>query len=726
MPSNRRRFLARALAVPCLGAAAQESPPVRTLTAAHPDWLIDPAPYVARVSRNPALHEITLSNGLLRRVFRLAPNAATVALDNLMTGASLLRGVKPEAILTLEGAPVEAGGLTGQPDYAYLLPEWLDAMQADPNAFHCTGCDTIPVKARFPWKQVRYASHKQWPPPGAGLVFHYEAPPGALQGLQLDVHYELYDGIPLLAKWLVLSNTAARPIRLNSFTSEILAVVEEESRVEHEPPPPASLYIESDYAFGGMDPHGSSHTTFWVPDPQYTTQVNYSRRAPLQLESRPPLGPGLLLEPGAAFESFVTFELVYDSAERERNALARRRMYRTIAPWTTENPILMHVRQSDAASVKLAVDQCAAVGFEMVILSFGSRFNAENDDPGYLAQLRELADYAHSRGIELGGYSLLASRKISDADDVINPATGKTGGAIFGNSPCLGSRWAAGYFRKLHALFETTGFSVLEHDGSYPGDVCASTTHPGHEGLADSQWRQFEVIREFYRWARARGIYLNVPDWYFLNGSTKAAMGYRETNWSLPRERQFILGRQNIFDGTWDKRPTMGWMFVPLVQYHGGGAAATLEPLQDHLDAYEQHLAQNFGSGVQACYRGPRLYDSDETRAVVARWVSFYKAHRAILDSDVIHLRRADGRDWDGLLHVNPLLAEKGLALLFNPLREPITRRIALPLYYTGLHTTARVQVNGGAHQSQRLDGNRSVTLELTIPARGWTWVAVS
>ena len=36
-----------------------------------------------------------------------------------------------------------------------------------------------------------------------------------------------------------------------------------------------------------------------------------------------------------------------------------------------------------------------------------------------------------------GGYSYLASRTISPDVDVINPDTGKPGGAIFNNSPCL-------------------------------------------------------------------------------------------------------------------------------------------------------------------------------------------------------------------------------------------------------------------------------------------------
>lgn len=97
-------------------------------------------------------------------------------------------------------------------------------------------------------------------------------------------------------------------------------------------------------------------------------------------------------------------------------------------------------------------------------------------------------------------------------------------------------------------------------------------------------------------------------------GSNKTPMGYVETNWSLPRSYQEIIERQNIYDGTWRKTPSMGFMFVPLTQYHGGGAAATIEPLNEHLDHYETRLRNLFGAGVQACYRGPRLYDTEQTR----------------------------------------------------------------------------------------------------------------
>ena len=52
----------------------------------------------------------------------------------------------------------------------------------------------------------------------------------------------------------------------------------------------------------------------------------------------------LIIPPGGCFTSFRTFELPFDSTDRERRGLAVRRMYRTVAPWVTENPILMHVR----------------------------------------------------------------------------------------------------------------------------------------------------------------------------------------------------------------------------------------------------------------------------------------------------------------------------------------------------------------------------------------------
>jgi hypothetical protein len=690
------------------------------------DWLIDPSPYKAAVTKTADGKAIVLDNGLVTRTIRLVPNAATVDVRNLATGEAVLRAIRPEAVLTLGGKRYKVGGLEGQPDQAYILPQWLETLTADPEAFAYTGLDTGETEARFPYKRARWAPDLPWPPPGKSLTLHFAHASAELRGVGVDVHYEIFDGLPLVSKWVTLTNATSRPIRVDSFISETLAVVEPEVSVGDvdawERP---NLHIETDYAFSGMSPKSASRSVFWVADPTFTSQVNYELKTPCVLECRPPLGPAAVIEPRGSFATFRTFELVFDATDRERKGLSVRKMYRAIAPWVTENPIFLHLKSADPAVVREAVDQCAAVGFEMIILSFGSGLEMENVDEGYLARMKSLADYARSRAVELGGYSLLASRRIDDADDVINPKTGKPGGAIFGNSPCLGSVWGRDYFRRLTAFLEKTGFTLLEHDGSYPGDVCASASHPGHAGLEDSQWTQWRAIADFYQWCRARGIYLNVPDWYFLNGSNKTAIGYREVNWSLPRDRQIMLGRQNLYDGTWEKTPSMGWTFVPLVQYHGGGAAATLEPLADHLDAYEAHLAQNFGYGVQACYRGTRLYDTEATKALVKKWVDWAKAHRDILNSDVIHVRRPDGRDFDAVLHVNPRLKEKGLLLVFNPTEQDITRTLDLPLYYTGLTATAAVGLRGGPTKTFNLDRNYRIALEVGVPARGFTWFVI-
>ena len=110
---------------------------------------------------------------------------------------------------------------------------------------------------------------------------------------------------------------------------------------------------------------------------------------------------------------------------------------------------------------------------------------------------------------------------------------------------------------------------------------------------------------------------------------------------------------------------------------------------------------------------------------MVKRWVTFYKAHRAILDSDVIHLRRPDGRDWDGLLHVNSQLKEKGLAFAFNPLDEAVQRKLKLPLYYTGLSGSAAIRVQDGSPKRVRLARDYTIEVDVTIPAHGWTWLVI-
>ncbi len=684
------------------------------------DWLVDNEKAKAAVYSAGNNKDIVFSNGLIARVFRVSPNLATIDFVNQMTGESLLRGVSNEGVLSIDGKKYTIGGLSKQPEYAYTLLKWIDDLSVTHNSFMIQDFAVKEISDRMEWKRVRWASNKQMPT-GKELVFTLSK-----DKIIVKVHFALYDGLPTISKWIEVINSGDLLVQLNSFKLEQLAMVEGENLVDiptHWIKP--NIHIETDYAFGAMQQKTSDKTTYWEPDPRYSSQTNYPLQLPCLLEVKPPLGPETAIATGKSLTTFRVWETPMDSRDDERRGMFIRKLYRTISPWTTENPMFLHLTSTNPKIVKTAIDQCAEVGYEMIILSFGSGLNMEDESEKNYKKFKELREYANSKGIELGGYSLLSSRWISDEVDVINPKTGKRGGMIFGSSPCLSSEWGYDYFRKLKKFFTETGMQVFENDGSYPGNVCASTKHAHHNGLGDSQWKQYAQIQGLYKWMRSQGIYMNVPDFYVNSGTNKTGIGYREVNWSLPRDRQLMLGRTNIYDGLWDRIPSMCWTFVPLTQYHGGGAAATMEPLNDHLVDYENQMMQNYGSGVQACYRGPRLYDTPATKALVIKVVTWYKKYRDILNSDIIHLRRPSGKDWDGFMHVNPNLKQKGLVMVFNPEDKEMVRDIKLPLYYTGINTTAKVSVGEGKAKSYKLNRDYSITVKITIPANSYTWLVI-
>lgn len=697
-------------------------------TQAKTDWLINNDRYPANVYQSNDAKNIILYNGLVKRQFLIAPNVACVDYKNMMNGQQLLRAIKPEAVLNIDGTNYAVGGLHGQKECAYLLSEWFPNFTAGNSDFRYQSFTVEEIRPFINWKCDTWASNKKQAT-GKMLTFIYDSPLSNLKGLSVKVHYELYDNTPLIVKWISIENNSNTNFKINRVVSEVLGLVEEESAVVGKPDhmkTQQGIYFETNYAFNNAMRYSiSDQTTHWKTDSIYTSQVNYNYQTPCILEVYPDKAPGIILQSGEVFNSVRTHELLMDSYDRERRGLAVRKMYRTIAPWLTQNPIFMHLVSRNDTDVKTAVDQCAETGYEALILSFGSHCNMEDTTISNIKRWKNLAEYAHSKGILIGGYSLFSSRRIDDENDVIDPLTGKPGGAFFGNAPCFGSKWGIEYSRKIKNFYTKTGFNIWENDGPYPGDVCSSTTHPGHKGLEDSQWRQMEMQKDIYHWLNERGVYINAPDWYFLDGTHKISIGYREVNFSLSREQQKILNRQNIYDGTWEKTPSMGWGFVPLTRYQGGGPEAVLEPLNQHLKDYEQLMIQYYGTGVQACYRGPRLYDTEETKQLVVKTISWYKKYRDILNSDIIHLRRADGRDWDGIMHINPNLRHKGFILLFNPTKQKMIRTIKVPLYYTGLTKKAVITQKEGPAKQLQLNRNYEIELTFTIEPENYTWFKI-
>ena len=202
-------------------------------------------------------------------------------------------------------------------------------------------------------------------------------------------------------------------------------------------------------------------------------------------------------------------------------------------------------------------------------------------------------------------------------------------------------------------------------------------------------------------------------------------MGYSEEQYSLPRWEDISVSRQGMYDDLYRMLPTQGWMFVPLVQYHGGGAAAAFEPLSDHKLEYEWALAQYMGAGVAACYRGFRLYDSSETKDIVKKWTRFYRKYQDILTSDVIHVRKPDMQDIDSFMHVNHKLKICGLVMVFNPTNYAINRTLDLPLYYTGITKVALISEHDLDPRIYELSSGYIVNIYISLPRLSITWLTI-
>ncbi len=85
-------------------------------------------------------------------------------------------------------------------------------MQADPAAFQYAGHETGKTAARFAWRSGPGGCRTIRPGrAGVSLMLKFRPPAGCVGGLEVRVHYEMYDGIPLTCKWGRSAMAARRP-----------------------------------------------------------------------------------------------------------------------------------------------------------------------------------------------------------------------------------------------------------------------------------------------------------------------------------------------------------------------------------------------------------------------------------------------------------------------------------------------------------------------------------
>ena len=433
-------------------------------------------------------------------------------------------------------------------------------------------------------------------------------------------------------------------------------------------------------------------------------------------------GPGFRLRAGGApFVSFRCIETYSDSFDHERWGMGLRKRTRLLAPQSSETPQFVHLTNATPAGFRSMVDQMAVVGgFDMLIFSFGSEFNFEDTSPEYIAELKADVEYAKAHNIEVGGYDLISDTRGGTGYDEVSPATHAGTG-----SACMASKWQGILLDKVMHVLNATGMSMIETDGPYAGQPCAATDHD-HYGVEDSVETQWKGQTAFYSRLRSAGAFVHAPDGYlYEGGANKECGGYQEMQENLPRWQSLSINRQIVHDETFTQTPTQAWQFAPLVDYHGGSNAA-LEPLSEHLRAWEWTLATYLGMGYGACYRGDRLFDTPAVQAMVTRWMSFWVRYRAILIQDVVHVRRPDMQQIDAIMHVdaNATTSTCALMMVFNPAfgGGNATARIRIPLYYTGETEAVMLSQEEGVPRRTSLRRDFSVSVNVSLPPLGITY----
>lgn len=375
-----------------------------------------------------------------------------------------------------------------------------------------------------------------------------------------------------------------------------------------------------------------------------------------------------------------------------------------------------------------------------MILSFGSGFDPSSTNATYIAQIADDVAYVHSKGLLIGGYTLMQNPPGLTGDDFCQSPDGSPPGYNTKIADFT-TDFHRSYREAIVHFLERTKMDMLETDGPYEGATCGVTPKSGFAHANNSQTAQWNATVEFYRTLKRRfNTYLTVPDPYWMSGGTnKEPMGYTDAWNKLPASANgtyeyLEMGRMYLYDGTFHKPTTMGWLGFEL--------SRTPPPMDAHLRALELAAASYLGQGNVPCYRGPMLFDggaSSHVKRMWTLWTAHYKKHRAILMADSIHVTRPgqNGRAIETTLHVDAGVTA-AFANMFNPKPQRVSSSIRLPVYYAGFERGQTVQLTWGGSlvsptawpvpdiATATVEADYTLRMRVTMAPRSFLWVAIS
>lgn len=599
-------------------------------------WVISGRKYKSDIFTDGDI--ITLENGLIKRTVDV--HSGTVSLSNQESGKEYLKGNISDIELTIGGKEMDF----------YKDADFIK-------------CEEIPTIEDVHYEPTKCATEKMpYPAPGKGMRLVYGD-----GDFEYHVIYEIFDDIPVICKRLHIVNRSGKKAVINRYVSDVLQIDEADYSM---------FYGETNYN-GGCALNSNR-----------TLSVRYENGI---LRMMFDVGPDADLKDGETFTGLRSYELVHTAKYYEQKMIEVKEMYRHIAPWVLESPFIYHILSDNSFRLRKAMDEISEIGFDAIIQSFGSKVELESTREGYIKKHRSIYDYAKSRGLEVGGYTLAI---VKDYRPVKGPECNVYADPEGRIMRCLATQWSERYWKDILNFYDGTGANAIEIDGPYHFYQCEGGETHLHKGLSDSRYLQWKLSTvEVFKQLRKRNVYINTPDWMFLNGTNKTGIGYEEIAFSEPRKHQLISSRIYNYKGTFGKIPSMGWSFIPLSVYHGGGKAASFAPTGKNFFDYEWAVFQHVMSGVLPCFRGKRLFDDENSKLMLKKWVSFYKKYRRVINGITVHFmppvidenNKGRTKDIDCILNLVPDGEVRGVLAVFNQTGREIKKKIKVPLYYANL-----------------------------------------
>lgn len=196
------------------------------------DWLLKALKTASSVQILPGDElqsaQILLTNVLIGREFLVTDgNIGCPSFRRTDENLEFVRAIKPEARICLNGRWCDIGGFTGAPDQAFITPAWYPLLSSIPNSFQIAGMTIGPCVKPCHWEPKCHAPVDiAWPANGRRVPFHFAPPAGddSLRGVTVELHYEVYEGLPVMMKTCTLQNESGKELVVTKFEGEHLAV----------------------------------------------------------------------------------------------------------------------------------------------------------------------------------------------------------------------------------------------------------------------------------------------------------------------------------------------------------------------------------------------------------------------------------------------------------------------------------------------------------------------